>query len=60
MFQLKASIGAAEIRRREQRILATVQTKLAANTNIRLLGDPGAERLPIIAMMVAYGATGLV
>lgn len=58
VFQLKASIGATEIRRREKEMLAEVQSKLASNRCIRLLGDASAERLPIIAMMVEYEESG--
>ena len=58
VFQLKASIGATEIRRREKEMLAEVQSKLASNRRIRLLGDASAERLPIIAMMVEYEESG--
>ena len=52
VFQLKASIGAAEIRRREDAALGVVLAKLSRIPQIRLLGDPAAARVPIVALLI--------
>eukprot|EP00035_Acanthoeca_spectabilis_P032239 m.17910 g.17910 ORF g.17910 m.17910 type:complete len:678 (+) comp5236_c0_seq1:105-2138(+) len=58
VFQLKAAVGDAEIRRREEGILRKVWDRLKRNPNCILLGDHEVARAPIVTFMVEYRRTG--
>eukprot|EP00041_Stephanoeca_diplocostata_P024213 m.607394 g.607394 ORF g.607394 m.607394 type:complete len:1168 (+) comp22477_c0_seq23:225-3728(+) len=54
VFQRKAAIGAAEIRRRETEALAYVTERLRHHHNLHFLGDTRSPRLPIMSFMVEH------
>ena len=55
VFQLKEAVGTAAIRQREEGFLRRALERWADHPNLRILGDPDAERLPIISFRVAHG-----
>jgi selenocysteine lyase/cysteine desulfurase len=52
VFQLKDAVGAAEIRERERRQVRRAIDSWRTDPGIRILGDPDADRLPIVSFLV--------
>ncbi|MGI9595277.1 MAG: aminotransferase class V-fold PLP-dependent enzyme [Acidimicrobiales bacterium] len=52
VFQLKAAVGAAEIERREEQLIARALEALDAVPEIEILGNQNAARLSIISFVV--------
>ena len=54
VFALKEAVGADEIRRRDCLLARRAVASLRANPNLRILGDPDAERLAIVSLGVRH------
>ena len=52
VFALKEEVGTEEIRRREEGFIRRAIDSWSANPAIRILGNPGAERLSIVSFVV--------
>jgi len=52
VFALKEAVGPAEINAREQRLWQRLRRRWHDEPAISVLGDPGAERLPIVSFRV--------
>jgi selenocysteine lyase/cysteine desulfurase len=55
VFRLKEAVGAAEIRRREEGFIKRAIASWSENPNIRILGNPNADRLSIVSFVVRFG-----
>ncbi|HUO46969.1 MAG TPA: aminotransferase class V-fold PLP-dependent enzyme [Acidimicrobiia bacterium] len=55
VFQLKEKVGVAEIRRREEHFIQRAIKSWTNNPNIRILGNPDAERLSIVSFVIRFG-----
>ena len=55
VFQLKERVGVAEIRRREENFIQRAIASWGGNPNIRILGNPDAERLSIVSFVIRFG-----
>lgn len=55
VFQLKEAVSVSEIRRREESFIRRAITSWQANPNLRILGNPEAERLSIVSFVVRFG-----
>ncbi|MGQ0848686.1 MAG: aminotransferase class V-fold PLP-dependent enzyme [Actinomycetota bacterium] len=55
VFQLKEAVGVAEIRGREEDFIRRAIAAWRQNPNIRILGNPDAERLSIVSFVVRFG-----
>ncbi len=58
VFQLKQTVGTEVIREREQELLRRALSRWCDNPAIRVLGDPHAERLPILSFVVTRPGAG--
>ncbi|HXM58375.1 MAG TPA: aminotransferase class V-fold PLP-dependent enzyme [Candidatus Dormibacteraeota bacterium] len=54
VFQLKAAVGEAEIRRREEDFIGRAVTSWSANPNLEILGNVAARRLSIVSFVVRH------
>jgi selenocysteine lyase/cysteine desulfurase len=54
VFALKEAVGTDEIRRREGMLARRAVASWAANPNLRVLGDPDAERLAIVSLGIRH------
>ncbi|KDO24026.1 hypothetical protein SPRG_10814 [Saprolegnia parasitica CBS 223.65] len=54
VFQLKATLGVAFLESQEHAIATRVQTALGSHSNIVLLGDPSAPRLPTFSFLIRH------
>jgi selenocysteine lyase/cysteine desulfurase len=52
VFQLKQTVGAAEIRRREDSFIRRAIERWGRHPNLEILGNPGADRLSIVSFVV--------
>jgi len=52
VFQLKEAVGPQEIRRREHRFIERAIAQWQNNPNLRILGNPDADRLSIVSFTV--------
>ena len=55
VFQLKAAVGEAEIRRREEDFIGRAIASWSANPNLEILGNVTARRLSIVSFVVRHG-----
>ncbi|MBA3360855.1 MAG: aminotransferase class V-fold PLP-dependent enzyme [Acidimicrobiia bacterium] len=55
VFQLKEAVGVPLIREREEEFIRTAIDSWSQNSNIRILGNPKAERLSIVSFVVRFG-----
>jgi selenocysteine lyase/cysteine desulfurase len=55
VFQLKETVGAATIKRREEEMTTKAIASWSANPNIEILGNHDADRLSIVSFIVRYG-----
>jgi selenocysteine lyase/cysteine desulfurase len=55
VFQLKQSVGEAEIRRREESFIRRAIERWSRHPNLEILGNPGADRLSIVSFVVQRG-----
>lgn len=55
VFQLKEAVGVGEIRSREDAFIHRAIDSWSQNPNIRILGNPNADRLSIVSFVVRYG-----
>lgn len=55
VFQLKEAVGIPLIRDREEKFIHTAIDSWSQNPNIRILGNPKAERLSIVSFVVRFG-----
>jgi len=55
VFQLKEAVGIPLIREREEEFIHTAIDSWSQNPNIRILGNPKAERLSIVSFVVRFG-----
>src|SRR4051812_37017388 len=53
-FALKERVGAQEIHRRETALARRALASWGANPRIEILGDPDAERLPIVSLAIRH------
>jgi len=56
VFQLKAAVGAAEIRRREEDFIARAIASWSADPHVEILGNVASRRLSIVSFVVRRGA----
>lgn len=56
VFQLKETVGAEEIRRREDDFVSRAIDAWGQQPNIKILGNPKADRLSIISFLVRHGS----
>jgi len=55
-FELKSSVGVAEIERREREMLDAAFERLLAQEGVEVLGSPDAQRLSIVSLRLRTGA----
>ena len=55
IFQLKHAVGADRIRELEESFIDRAIASWSANPNIKILGNPNAERLSIVSFVVRHG-----
>ena len=55
VFRLKAAVGPAEIRRREEAFTRRAIERWTRNPNLSILGDSRADRLAIVSFTVRHG-----
>ena len=55
VFQLKEAVGVREIRTREEDFIRRAIESWRKNPNIRILGNPEADRLSIVSFVVRFG-----
>ncbi len=56
VFKLKEAVGADTIRLREEQFIRRAIDAWSQHPNIRILGNPGAERLSIVSFVIRHGA----
>jgi len=56
VFQLKEAVGAEEIRAREESFIRRAIASWRRNPRLKLLGNPAADRLSIVAMAARHGS----
>jgi selenocysteine lyase/cysteine desulfurase len=54
VFQLKAAVGVAAIREKEESFIRRAIASWRENPNLEILGNPDAERLSIVSFMVRH------
>ena len=54
VFQLKAAVGAEEIRRREEALIRRAIQRWSRNPDIEILGNPDLDRLSIVSFVVRH------
>jgi selenocysteine lyase/cysteine desulfurase len=54
VFQLKQSVGTAEIRRREESFIRRAIERWSRNPDLEILGNPDLERLSIVSFVVRH------
>lgn len=55
VFQLKEAVGVSVIREKEESFIRRAIDSWGQNPNIRILGNPKAERLSIVSFVVRFG-----
>ena len=56
VFQLKDRVGAGTIHHKETALVRQALASFRCNPNIRVLGNPEADRLSIVSFMIRHGA----